>query len=89
MKSTSFYAVSGTNGLGIFTDYTKALCSNHYLTAFKLKKYKSYLEAKNHAIETYNELQNDWCHIIDDDESVRLPINWVVYKKDIVKTMRR
>ena len=55
-----FYAVYGSNGLGIYTDYDKVLMAKKYLgKGFKVKGYADRKEACVDCINGYNNLQED------------------------------
>ncbi len=80
-----FYSVFGKNGLGVFTDYEKVIKSKPYLTAFNCKKHKTYLDAKVHAIESYNERQESQIFMLTDDSDLHMPYNKILFRKNIFR----
>lgn len=85
MYPTTFYSVYGANGLGVFIDYRKVIAARPYLTSFGCKKFKTYLDAKNYAIESYNDLQCSFDYLILDDSALKMPYNKVLYRNQIFK----
>lgn len=83
MYPKAFYSVFGVNGLGVFTDYAKLLNSKKFITAFNCKKHKTYLDAKRHAIESYNARQEFPENRVSADADLKMPYNRVLYRKNI------
>lgn len=54
----TYYGVAGTNGYGVYNDYTKVLQSKPYIKKYKVKKFDTFIEARDYAIEMYYILQN-------------------------------
>lgn len=76
------YAVAGENGVGVYNDYGKAYASKTYLTKFRVKKCKTYEEAKKYAFDYYNGFQYE--AIARADMDMGLPMNFTIYRKNIV-----
>lgn len=58
MKKKKYYGVTGTNGYGVYNDYTKVMLSKPYIKKYKVKSFGTFIEARNYAIETHHILQN-------------------------------
>ena len=52
-----YYAVYGTNGLGVYSDYAMAEKTRQYLQHYRCKKCDSYAQAESIAINGYNSFQ--------------------------------
>ena len=57
MKRRKYYGVAGSNGYGVYDDYEKVLETRPFVTAFTVKKFKDFDEAKSFAIDEYDKLQ--------------------------------
>lgn len=77
-----YYAIYGSNGLGIYTDYDKVLMAKPYIgKGFKVKGYVSREEACAECIDGYNDLQSDieGCYMLNSLEKN----NFTIYRKQI------
>lgn len=53
-----YYGVAGTNGYGVYNNYTKVMLSKPYIKKYKVKGFSTFIEARNYAIKTHYTLQN-------------------------------
>lgn len=72
-----YYAVVGTNGVGIYKDYSKLCESVKYIKSAKMKKFKTYAEAEDWIFAEAN-----FPIVCDIPEKFR--INRIIYFKDII-----
>ena len=79
-----YYAVWGSNGLGVYDSYDKVEKNRGFLTAFNCKKFPDFEEAEKHAAEKYNSLQEDETALAG--QELRLKLNWVTYRKEIIQS---
>lgn len=80
---TTYYAIHGENGLGIYTDYSAVMRSKEYLSKFNCKKFKNINDAKHFAISKYNNHQIDGSLAIA-DPSIQIKLNWTTFRKDVI-----
>ncbi|MFI3172203.1 MAG: viroplasmin family protein [Eubacteriales bacterium] len=69
MKKEKYYGVAGTNGCGVYDDYSKAEDARCYIKGFKVKKFNDYDEAK------------EWAQDEAEFAYVNKKVNWFHYKK--------
>ena len=77
-----YYAIYGSNGLGIYPDYDKVLVAKNYIgKGFKVKGYVNREEACTECINGYNDLQSDieGCYTQSSHEKN----NFTIYRKQI------
>lgn len=72
-----YYAVVGTNGVGIYKDYSKLCESVNYIKSAKHKKFKIYAEA-----EGWIFMEANFPVVCDIPGNFR--INRIIYFKDII-----
>ena len=58
-KKKNWYAIWGSNGLGIYSTWKKAQESQRYLEMSNAKGFKVFSEAKCKALKEYNECSGD------------------------------
>lgn len=58
MKRKKYYGVAGSNGYGVYDNYDRVLKSRPFITAFTVKKFKDFDEAKVFALDEYDRLQD-------------------------------
>ncbi len=58
MKRRKYYGVAGSNGYGVYDNYDRVLESRPFITAFTIKKFKDFNEAKVFALDEYERLQD-------------------------------
>lgn len=58
MKRKKYYGVAGSNGYGVYDNYNRVLKSRPFITAFTVKKFKDFDEAKVFALDEYDRLQD-------------------------------
>lgn len=58
MKRRKYYGVAGSNGYGVYDNYDRVLKSRPFVTAFTVKKFKDFDEAKVFALDEYDRLQD-------------------------------
>lgn len=78
MKKSKFYAVSGENGMGVYTDYDQALETKRWVKKHQVRKFDNFEAAKEAAEDRFWDLQgNDWMFSIKPITSV----NFISYKR--------
>ena len=80
---TTYYAIHGENGLGIYTDYSAVMRSKEYLSKFNCKKFKNINEAKHFAISKYNNHQIDESLAIAEPD-MNIKLNWTIFRNNII-----
>lgn len=83
MMKDKYYAVYGSNGFGVFVDYTKAAAQMKFMTKGNLKRLNDKKDAFEYAIEMYNSKQSayDFQSRYYGDE--KLSLNWIYYRNNI------
>lgn len=80
----NYYAVYANGGFGVYNEYEQVLEIQRYLKGFKVKKYSSFEEACEQAIDGYNQMQqgmeNYDCIYLG---TSKLRLNWTYYRKQI------
>lgn len=75
-KKKNWYAIWGSNGLGIYSTWKKAQESQRYLEMSNAKGFKVFSEAKCKALKEYNECSGD-------DFQGPEPINFTIRREHI------
>ena len=83
-KRKKFYAVWGTNGVGVYNDWNEVLCARPYLKNFHSEKYDNFKDAERKALWEYNLLQEESCIEYFNGP---LSLNYIMYKKQIKQKM--
>lgn len=78
-KKEKYYAVSGINGYGVYTDYEKVKDTIRFLANPHYKKYTSFECAKESAVSRFYDLQ-EYYHREFEIEELR-KVNWTYYRK--------
>lgn len=53
-----YYGVAGSNGYGVYNNYNRMLDSRPFITAFTVKKFKDFDEAKVFALDEFARLRD-------------------------------
>lgn len=78
MKKNKFYAVSGKNGMGVYTDYDLAMETKCWVKKHQVEKFGNFEAAKEAAEDRFLELQEDaWSFSIKPIKSV----NFIYYRR--------
>lgn len=48
-----FYGVAGTNGYGVYDNYSKVLKAREYIKGYKVKSFKNLGDAEAYAVDMY------------------------------------
>lgn len=83
MAKKRFYGVAGINGYGVYDNYDRVLKTRPFVTAFTIKKFKDYDEAKVFALDEYERLQDGTLGSYDIEEINEK--NWFYYRERINK----
>lgn len=80
------YGLYGENGLAVYLDFKDVMKARHYLKQSNCKRFDNYEDAVEYAVEKYNSLQvHKKAMIIKPVSEVELPINFTIYRKDILQ----
>lgn len=78
MKKNKFYAVSGENGMGVYTDYDQAMETKRWVRKHQVRKFVDFEAAKEAAEDRFWELQEDaWSFSIEPIKRT----NFIYYRK--------
>jgi hypothetical protein len=75
-KNGKFYALWGKNGVGVVTSWEKAEKSLEYLWKGNCEKADDFWDAKELALENYNDLSGDYFE-------GPLPLDYVLFRREI------
>ena len=78
-KKEKYYAVSGVNGYGVYTDYEKVKVASRFLANSHCKKYDSFECAKESAVSRFYNLQE--CYHWEFEIKEIQKVNWTYYRK--------
>lgn len=81
----AYYSIFGLNGFGVYDNYAKVQEARTYLIHSNCKKHKSFQEAKNDAIEQFNDLQDSDVKIVLNPDEISLSLNFTKYRKQLLK----
>lgn len=82
------YSVIANNGFGVYDNLGKLQEAEEFMKSPEIKEHKTIKEAKNYAIDIYNDYHNaydDLDYYYDPDNDPRFRINWFYNKKYIKK----
>lgn len=77
-----FYGLYGNNGLGVYENWNKVVASRPYLKGNCMKSFCTFDDAKEFAIDGLLYLNGE---DLRKCMPRRLPMNFLVYRKDVVK----
>lgn len=78
-KNQEFYGVYGNNGCGVYDSYYQALPSNAYLKEFRIKKFDTFQDAEEFALDGFAEYVFAETPFPDCDFPEKLPLNRTLY----------
>lgn len=57
-KVNKFYAIAGSNGLGVYSTWDKTKEASYYLSRVRYKKFDNFQDAVSYARDCYNEVSD-------------------------------
>lgn len=78
MKTQKYYAVYGSNAIGVCISYAVAYNKRKYIRGFRCKKFDTFDEAEDFALNKANDLFPYYKHIPD-----RLRLNYIEYSNQM------
>lgn len=84
-KKKKYYAVWGSNGVGIFDNWDKVQDARPYIKKFGTEKFNNWEDAERKALWEFNLFQDESCLSYFNGP---LSLNYVLYKKQIKEIMQ-
>lgn len=83
-KKKRYYAVWGTNGVGVCDAWEEVIGVKPYLKKFRSEKFDNFKDAERKALWEYNLLQEESCITYFNGP---LSVNYIIYNKQIKQKM--
>ena len=83
-----YIAVNADNGFGVYSNRTRLNKSKEWMRKPVEKKFDTLEDAKFHALDIYNDYQDDFDDYYDSDNDPKFKINWF-YSKSYIRKLNR